>query len=125
MQYSALQLEESDMPKPGMTMSEADVDNFIRKSKDEERMTWDQITDQLAKMGYKSRRNGKPLAVTTVRFRYYNPRGHTGPTPGTTAYSLTAASGNDRTLELIRTTLKAKMDPNSKLALIEQLLDKS
>jgi len=118
--------ETTAMAKTGLQMSEAEVNEFIRKCKDEERLTWGQIANRLGKMGYKSRRNGKPLSVMTVRFRYYNPgrveERKVAQWGGSAHPIRTSAEGSDRALELIRSVMKMKTDADGKIAFIEEIL---
>lgn len=117
--------EEADMLKPGQNMTEGQIDEFIRRSKDIERMSWEEITEKLKDMGYKSRRTGKFLTEGTVRFRYYmNPGVNAGASGQTTMYNLNPElSGANRTLDLIKTALKMKTDDRSKLAFIQQIVE--
>jgi hypothetical protein len=114
---------DGEMTKPGLAMSEEQVDKFIKKSRDEQRMSFPDIADKLKSMGYKSRKNGKFLAAQSVRFRYYN--GNVGPEQMRAAAEVNMASGEsdiERKLSLIETTLGMKVDDKSKIALITEIV---
>lgn len=118
MQYGA-GLMEIGMPK----MSEAEVDAFIKKSRDDDNISWDDIAKRLADKGYKSRRTHDRLTAMAVRYRYYNQMAAKAAS-STTSYAIAnQESGAERTLELVRAALSMRTDDKSKLALIEKLLD--
>lgn len=98
-----------------MSMSQEDVEKFIRHRRDKENKDWDVITRELARAGYISPRTGRAVRENTVRYiYYYGFKAQHGP-------AASKQSGSKMTM--IREVLKLKTDEKNKLNLITQILE--
>lgn len=108
-----MRLQEAHMPT--QKMSTEQVDEFIKKRREQDDKSFQEIATELAKMGVISPKTKKPLPMMTVRYRYY------------TSTKITKASSNaqaEKQLDMIRKMLALpKADEKVKLQLIQSVLE--
>lgn len=105
--------QEANMPT--QKMSSEQVDALIRKRREEDNKSFQEIATELAKMGVVSPKTKKPLPLMTVRYRYYN----------SSKVAKASASGvAEKQLEMIRKMMSLpKANEKVKLQLIQSVLD--
>ena len=108
-------IQEATMPTQNQKMSGEQIDAFIRKRREEDDKSFQEIATELAKMGITSPKTRKPLPMMTVRYRYYN-QSKVG--------KANAAGQAEKQLDMIRKMLALpKADEKVKLQLIQSVLE--
>lgn len=126
---------ESDMKK-GKNYTEAELDELIVRLKDKDFLTWEAIAEEIQKRGYVSKRTGRPLSISTIRYHYMYGEGKPTPyrssvnkalasVPGAveTKFPPKAASAeSDKVLDLIQQFMNLSTSDSEKLNLIKTVL---
>jgi hypothetical protein len=106
--------EEANMPPK---MDDEQINHYIKKSREQDMKTWDEIAQGLVKQGAISAKTKKALSPMAVRFRYYNETG---------AQQAAANGQAERQLDMIRKFLALpKAEDKVKIQLIQSVLEES